>query len=200
MKKEDKQIPIFVIVLAFCFFMPPLGVLLMGLRFNQNKKGLHKSGQTMLWVSIIFFVLFFVFALVDTPELSDWLFSAYFFGLGSMIALVFAVILLHQANLQDKYKIAIEEDKLTDLTAIASSVGVIRENAIKHLRKMITDGIFPDAKVDVPNGIFILKAIVPDEELVKAIKCKSCGATIVAVINKDTICEYCGSPVAYSED
>jgi len=196
MKKEN-LISIIWIVLSFMFFLFPLGVFLIGMRLSHNKKELLKGARTALGVAITFFALFFLFAFADYSGIEDLLYSGYFFGLGAVITFVFSLRLRKQGNLYEKYRTAVELHRISELGKIAEAMELSWDTVIRDLRQMINEDIFPEAEIDEERGIFTLRVYTPDNQETRAVQCSSCGATVVSILGRDTVCEYCGSPVTF---
>ena len=198
-KKEKKKISTIWIVLSFLLFLPFVGVLLLGIRFMQNKKDMARSGKIMRGIGIAFSILFLI--ALTTSELSD--FTAFiliivFFGLTGVICFLFAFTMFEKSKLQEKYKTAVEEHKLTNLRDISETMELPLDTVIEDLKQMITGGIFPEASIDTTKEVFILRSYIPQgQQERKTMKCNSCGAAVTAVQGMDSVCEYCGSQVSY---
>ena len=197
MRKEENPISIIWIILSFVFLVPFLGVLLLGFRFRHKKRELLKGGRTLFAVALTFLGMFFLFAFIDYTGPTDLLFSGYFFGIGSVIGLVFSLMLIKKGTLQEKYISAVEEHRLTELRSISAAMELPVETVIRDLQQMINDSIFPEAEIDAAMGIFTLRVYTPENQQVKTVKCQSCGATAVAVLGRGNVCQYCGAPVNY---
>ena len=198
MQKKENPISKIWIVLSFVFLLPPLGILLTGLRLKQNKRELLKGGRTLLTVSLVFLGLFFLFMLIDYTGIQDFLFSLYFFGSGAVIAFVMSLTMIKKGSLQEKYRVAVEEHKLVELNEIAAAVKLPLYTVVRDLQEMITVGIFPEAAIDIEKGIFTLRVYTVENQQFRTIQCKSCGASVVVVLGRDALCEYCGSPVSFN--
>ena len=192
MGQEKKRISIIWIVLSFVLFLLPLGVLLIGLRLMQNKKELIKGGRIMLAIAVILFAFFMLFSLVSYGGADDVIFSFYLFGIGAIIAFVFAFLLVKKGNKYQKYFASVTNHGIVQLSALADTMKMSKDAIIQDLQQMIADGIFPEAKLDVQEGIFVV-----ENHLIITVKCDNCGASVSGVLGTNAVCEYCQSPVSF---
>ena len=143
MGQEKKKISIIWIVLFFVLFLLPLGVLLIGLRLMQNKKELIKGGRIMLAIAVILFAFFMLFSLVSYDGADDVIFSFYLFGIGAIIAFVFAFLMVKKGNKYQKYFASIINHGIIQLSALADTMKISKDAVIQDLQQMIAGGIFP---------------------------------------------------------
>jgi len=201
MKKDKKQISVIWVVLSFVFFLFPVGMFLVSLRYWQNKTSHAKGGRSLLAVAITFFALFLLFWLIsDVPTMQDFIMSFYLFGAGSIIGLVFSGLMLANGAKQAKYLRAVESYQCTTISAVVEAVGLPRATVVNDLQKMIHDGILPEAKMDASADVFTLRFRELAEQMTKTVRCPGCGATAVATRGIASVCEYCGAPVVFENE
>ena len=191
--KTKERLGIGWIIVSF-IFVQPLGVLLLGIRLGQNRKDMIKGSGTMLKLSVTFIALFLLFLISDNITTEDIYYSIYFFGAGGVLGFVISLLMRKRGTVDEKYKSVVEGHRLTKVEHIAQAMKLSEEIVMRDLQKMIKCGIFPDAELDRAAGIFCLDKDVPEEKR-KTFSCDGCGATVVAIVGKDSVCEYCGSPV-----
>ena len=196
MGEGKKQISIGWIVAAF-IFPTPLGSVLLGLRYRQNKAEQLKGGRSLFKVALWFIGLFFLLMLIDFTGIEDFFYSFYFFGAGGFFLFFLSLFMIRQGLRDEKYSSAVEKHALTRLDDISAAVGYPVSIVTRDLQRMIRDGIYPEAVLSQSKMTFFLSPDDAKPEVLKTLRCAGCGATVVAVSGKDTICEYCGAPVNY---
>jgi hypothetical protein len=200
MDKAKKPIAVAWIAIAF-IFVQPLAMLLLGVRRMQNKREWLKGGQAMLKLSLVFLGLFFLFWLVGgAANMEDFKYSFYLFGAGSIIGLVIAQKMIKKGRQDEKYKAAVETHRMEKVEAIAKEAGVSQETAVRDLRKMIEDGIFPHAQITQEGKHFYLEALHPHIARERTVRCTGCGAKVFVTKNRGGKCEYCGMVWEYGQE
>ena len=190
----NKRMGIHWIVLAF-IFIQPLGALLLGIRYFQNRKEVVRGGRAMFKFSVVFVGLFLLFFLVSDPTWEDFWMSLYLFGGTATVGFIMSMFLLWRGRRDEKYKSAVEAQHMTVIQDIADAVALPVKVAERDLRALIHGGVFPGMGIDVIQGkIFVL---VTEAKVTRTLRCSGCGATVTAVDKQGSVCEYCGSPVNY---
>ena len=195
-RRSSEPIGMHWIVLAF-LFLQPLAIPLLGLRYMWKKTEQLSAGRSLFKVSVVFIGLFLLFMLVDYQGLEDFYYSFYFFGAGGIIGLIMSLRMIQQGSKDEKYYYAVEVNHLEKISDIALALNIPSETVVQDLQKMMQNDFFPNAKLDVAGQLFILNAAEREAVKQRTFRCSGCGATVLAISNQGSVCEYCGSPVNY---
>ena len=199
--------PWWLIVVAFFLpgIGPMIGIALLFLRLNSDKKATFKDGKTVFTIAYIMMAVgVFLVASAFSGRFSvGQLIWGILLGAGGVWAFRVAQGMKASGERYKKYIAVVVNQSETSIDLISSSVGVTYEQALQDLQKMINLGYFEGAYInEAAREIILAQAKVQPATAggtpapVKVTSCGSCGANNKVVQGQFGECEYRGSPLA----
>ncbi|GKX67678.1 hypothetical protein [Inconstantimicrobium mannanitabidum] len=205
------------IILLLIFFWP-VGLILLYRKISIDKSATLKNSKTfniLGWVFVALSVISVLMILTGNLKTEDGssttgelMVALVFFGGGGAVMIYAAKKMKINAEKLKKYIAIIINNNQTSIDNIAAAVPISYEEAVKDLQKMIDNGYFEGAYIDVSNREIVLTNKktkqndftsnvqmdgTANELQVKVVVCKSCGGNNKVVRGQVCECEYCGS-------
>lgn len=206
-----------IIILALIIFWP-VGLFLLYRKLSGDKVAALKNSKILNilgWVFAAFAVIYVIMAITGNIETKDGssvvgplIVALVFYGGGGAFMIATAKKMKINADKLKKYIEIVINNNQTSIDNIAAAVPVRYEEAMKDLQKMIDNGYFENAYIDVSEREIVLTNKKTEREYptsnvqmdghinkpqIKVVVCRSCGANNKVVKGQVSECEYCGS-------
>jgi hypothetical protein len=214
--KEKKSTSWGVIILFLIIFWP-VGLFLLYRKITGDKSAALKNSKVlniMGWVFVALAIIYIFMAITGNLETDKGssvveliMIILVFFGGGGAFMIYTAKKMKVNAEKCKKYIAIVINNNETSIDNIAAAVPSSYEQTTKDLQKMINNGYFENAYIDVskreivlPNKNLVqtypisnIKNSPVNEPQIKAVACRNCGANNKVVEGQVCECEYCGS-------
>jgi len=215
--KEKKSTSWGVIILVLIIFWP-VGLFLLYRKMTGDKAAALKNSKAlniMGWVFVALAIIYFFMAITGNLEtdkgssvVEPIMIALVFFGGGGAFMIYTANKMKVNAEKCKKYIAIVINNNETSIDNIAAAVHSSYEQTTKDLQKMIDNGYFENAYIDVSKREIVLPNKNPvqthsisniqmnspvNEPQIKAVVCRNCGANNKVVEGQVCECEYCGS-------
>lgn len=215
--QKKKQTSWGVIILFLVIFFP-VGIFLIYTKITGDKEGELKNSKVLKnlgWVCVTFAVIYLIMIITGdvktedgTSAIGPLIVAFLFFGGGGVFMLHTSKKIRSKAEKVRKYIAIIMNNNQTSIDNIAAAVPICYEKAMIDLQKMIDDGYFENAYIDVSKREIVLPKkknaqncespnvkndCNVNESKIKIVVCKNCSANNKVVEGQICECEYCGS-------
>lgn len=215
--KEKKSTSWGVIILVLIIFWP-VGLFLLYRKITGDKAAALKNSKVLNiigWVFVALAIIYIFMAIsgdLKTDKGSSVLelimIALVFFGGGGAFMIYTAKKMKVNAEKCKKYIAIVINNNETSIDNIAAAVHLGYEQTTKDLQKMIDNGYFENAYIDVSNREIVLPNKNPiqthsiskiqrnppvNQPQITAVVCRNCGANNKVVEGQVCECEYCGS-------
>jgi hypothetical protein len=206
-----------VIILLLIIFWP-VGLFLLYKKITGDKAEALKNSKilnTFGWVFMAFAIIYLFMIITGDAKteggssaVGSLMVAFVFFGGGGAFMIYAAKKMKANAEKFKKYIAIVINNNETSIDNIAAAIPTSYEQATKDLQKMIDNGYFENAYIDVSNREIVLpnKSTVQthstsnvqmnspvNEPQINAVVCRNCGANNKVVEGQVCECEYCGS-------
>jgi hypothetical protein len=206
-----------VIILLLIIFWP-VGLFLLYRKITGDKTEALKNSKIFNifgWVFIAFAVIYLFMVITGNAKteggssaVGSLMVAFVFFGGGGAFMIYTAKKMKVNAERLKKYIAIVINNNETYIDNIAAAVPSSYEQTTKDLQKMIDNGYFENAYIDVSKREIVLPNKNPvqthsisnipmnspvNEPQIKAVVCRNCGANNKVVEGQVCECEYCGS-------
>lgn len=206
-----------VIILLLILFWP-VGLFLLYRKLSGDKVAALKNSKILNilgWVFAACAVIYVLMAITGNVETKDGssivgplIVALVFYGGGGAFMISTAKRMKINADKLKKYIEIVINNNQTSIDNIAAAVSVSYEEAMKDLQKMIDNGYFENAYIDISEREIVLTNKKMEQEYstskvqmdghvnepqTKVVACRSCGANNKVIKGQVSECEYCGS-------
>lgn len=206
-----------VIILLLIIFWP-VGLFLLYRKITDDKSAALKNSKVLNitgWIFVALSIIYFFMAITGNLKTDNGssvveliMIDLIFFGGGGAFMIYAAKNMKVNAEKLKKYITIVINNNETSIDNIAAAIPASYEQTTKDLQKMIDNGYFENAYIDVSNREIVLlnKSTVQTHSVsniqmnspvndpqINAVVCKNCGANNKVVEGQVCECEYCGS-------
>ena len=215
--KEKKSTSWGLIIVVLIIFWP-VGLFLLYGKITGDKAAALKNSKVlniMGWVFVALAIMYLLMAITGnlktengSSAVESFMMAFVFFGGGGTFLIYIAKKMKVNAEKFKKYIAIVINNNETSIDNIAAAAPSSYEQTKKDLQKMIDNGYFESAYIDVSKREIILPNKNPvhthsisniqmnspvNEPPIKAVVCRNCGANNKVVEGQVCECEYCGS-------
>jgi len=215
--KEKKSTSWGLIIVVLIIFWP-VGLFLLYGKITGDKAAALKNSKVlniMGWVFVALAIMYLLMAITGnlktengSSAVESFMMAFVFFGGGGTFLIYIAKKMKVNAEKFKKYIAIVINNNETSIDNIAAAAPSSYEQTKKDLQKMIDNGYFENAYIDVskreivlPNKNHVQTHSISNiqmnasvnEPQIKAVVCRNCGANNKIVEGQACECEYCGS-------
>ena len=181
-------------IVLLCIFVPPIGVLMLGVRYMRNLWALPRGGLRMCVTTGVMLMLGSMMISDETLRGNP---IANMYAFAGLVGIPFSVLLLRSYARDKRCFELVDLQKLRGISAIAQSMHLSEEKVLRHLTRMLHDGAFPELELDMSTKTLKPNNVAMARVQVKSVDCERCGATVAVYDDRANFCEYCGSAVSF---